>query len=132
MSNLELKPCPHCGSPGEVKKLMSSAEAYPYAAVARCSECHHGALGISQDAANKKAAESWNKRSTAQCAEVGEEMPLLLAENSRLRNEIAVMGKLAAIGAKYHRAPYDVTPCATRYDEIAGIAAAALAGRKLP
>lgn len=62
MSTNELKACPHCGAPGEVLKLLSSSDAYPYAAVARCTDCHHGALGISQDAANRKSAESWNKR----------------------------------------------------------------------
>jgi hypothetical protein len=57
-----LMPCPFCGEPGEVRPATSRVPDYPFAATARCTDCHTSACGISQATADECAAAAWNRR----------------------------------------------------------------------
>lgn len=59
MGEIKLKPCPFCGSPGEIRYIAACIMPY----FAECSNelCVAGDSGVSFGT-EKEAAEAWNKR----------------------------------------------------------------------
>jgi len=67
---MKLLKCPFCGDEGVIIPVRSEAPAWPFGAKAVCRSCHQAAIGVTQDAANEAAGESWNKRTDVNPADL--------------------------------------------------------------